>query len=93
MSLARMPLKTLKALIECHYVHLTLCAVAYEQTTGTNPKQMFSLAGSLAQEQLDTLIKEFIRRKNEDQANQFIATLHDKLNDNTTPIEEQNGHS
>lgn len=92
MSLKQMPLKTLKALIECHYTHLALCAVAYEQTSSTNPKQMFSLAGSLAQEQLDTLVAEFTERKGEDKANKLIATIHDKINDHSI-IEDANGNT
>ena len=80
MSLKKMPLKTLKALIECQYTYCALCSISYSQLSDNTQKNLVGQAGSLAGEQLDTLLAEFKSRKGEPQAEKLIATIHDKLN-------------
>lgn len=79
-----MPLKTLKALIECQYTYCALCSISYSQLSDETQKNLVGQAGSLAGEQLDMLLAEFKKRKGEPQAEKLIATIHDKLNNPPT---------
>lgn len=85
-----MPLKTLKALIECQYTYCALCSISYSQLPEGPSQNLIGQAGSLAGEQLDTLLQEFKKRKGEPQGERLIATIHDTLNNPSTkqPSEE-----
>jgi hypothetical protein len=85
MNMKKMPLKTLKALIECQYTYCALCSISYSQLSDETQKTLVGQAGSLAGEQLDVLLAEFKKRKGEPQAEKLIATIHDKLNNPPTP--------
>ena len=89
MSLKQMPLKTLKALIECQYTYCVLCSISYSQTDGEPVKNLIGQAGALAGEQLDTLLGEYKRRKGEDKGTKLIDTISATLNGNTQPAPQE----
>jgi hypothetical protein len=80
MSLKKMPLKTLSALMEAQYVYCTLCLTAHEQLKDQRNVQPYITAGSLAKEQFDVLYAEYERRRGKEKAEHLVATFHDKLN-------------